>query len=372
MSALPESGQEPLRETMTRLYRAGFALIPLGGPDGKKPLIAGWTGRRIPLDACLKRMANARSRTYGVRLDGMLVIDIDTDNAATSKLFAERFDTSSVRVRTARGLHHYFAHDGLIPSAVRADGVKIDFKAGSHAFVLGPGSVRPDGCQYIPIAGDLAATELPLFRDRQPVQPAAGGKILKGGRNSALWRRAVEYAPVVDDFDGLVADLTALRDLEFEEAASVPDFEIVKVANWAWKLRLEGRLWAGRNSEVRINRYVIDVLLRRADGADALALYSLLIADHGHEPGKTFAIVPDAMVKAGRLRMGRNRLYRARDALIEAGLLKLVKSGWRRKGGQMQRAPNQYRLQSPAVAIAQRERVSSIIFFPDMGQRQAS
>lgn len=57
--------QKPLQETIARLHRAGFTLVPLGGPDDRRPPIAGWTGRRLPLDASLKRMANANPCTYG-------------------------------------------------------------------------------------------------------------------------------------------------------------------------------------------------------------------------------------------------------------------------------------------------------------------
>lgn len=361
MVALPEHRQESLQETMARLFRAGFTLIPLGGPDGKRPLIAGWTGRRLPLEACLKRMANGGSQTYGIRLDGILVIDTDTNNEATDNYLAGRFEPSPVRVRTGRGFHHYYVNDGIVPSAVRADGISIDFKAGSHAFVVGPGSVRPDGRQYLAAAGDLASTQLPQFRDKRPATTVSKGKVAEGERNGVLWRRAVEYAPVVDNFDGLVADLAAVRDLEFDDPESVSDAEIRKVAEWAWKLRLEGRLWAGRNSAVQINRQALDVLLPRKDGADALALYNLLMAEHGHQSGKQFAIVPDAMIAAGLLGMSRRQIYRARDVLVEVGLLALLRTG--RQQGSARRLPDTFRLQSPTVAAAIRERgVSSIIF----------
>jgi Bifunctional DNA primase/polymerase, N-terminal len=143
--SLVESGGL-LDATMSRLFSSGFTLIPLGGADGKKPLIAGWNGRRLPLDACMKRMRAVNCRTYGIRLDGLIVVDCDTDNDATRALVAERFAASNVTVRTGRGRHHYFRHDGLIPKAIREDGVAIDFKAGNSAFVVGPGSIRPVDC----------------------------------------------------------------------------------------------------------------------------------------------------------------------------------------------------------------------------------
>lgn len=373
---LCNAGAEPVQDIIIRLYQAGFTLIPMGGDDGKKPLISGWKGRRLPLDAILKRMINGRSQTYAVRLDGMLVVDLDTDNEETRALFASRFPASCVTVRTARGLHHYFRHEGIVPKAVRAEGIAIDFKSGSGQYVLGPGSIRPDGTVYQPVDGQLGATALPAFRDTLP--PAGGPKkVPKGERNPALWRRAIEYAPLADDFDGLVGDLVALRDIEFDDAASVPDAEIDKVARWAWQLRLQGNLWSKRNSGVKINRLVLDYLLPRRDGADALALYNLIQSEHGHVPGKKFAIVPDAIIDAGRIGMPRMRVYRARKVLLDAKLLALVKQGQFTDG---QRQPDQFRLQSPLVAAALRSQaegergrgVSTLISISNVGHGEAA
>jgi hypothetical protein len=359
--AEPTDGlKSQLIETMHRFFRMGFVLIPLGGSDGKKPLISGWNGRRLSLDVCLKRMATVNSMTYGVRLDGLLVIDLDTKNEATRKLFADRFSPSPLVVKTGRGEHHYYRHDGLVPAAIREPDVAIDFKTGGSAFVVGPGSVRPDGKTYDIQSGDVAV-ELPTFRDRRPPatpEPITTGKVSIGERNGALYRRSIEYAPCADSLDGLVADLAAMRDIEFDDAASVTDTEIIKVAGWAWGLRLEGRLWAGRNSTVRINRLVLDCLLPLPNGAEAYALYSVVMANHSHQPGKTFSIVPDAMISAGLLKIGRRQIYRARDLLLEFGLIVLVRRGRLKEA-------HQYRLQSPVVALASwgtGEGVSKITF----------
>jgi hypothetical protein len=46
-----------------------------------------------------------------------------------------------------------------------------------------------------------------------------------GSRHPALVKKACEYGHCVDTFEELLADLMALRDLEFEEAGSVSDDE---------------------------------------------------------------------------------------------------------------------------------------------------
>ena len=70
-----------------------------------------------------------------------------------------------------------------------------------------------------------------------------------------------------------------------------------------------------------MDRAAIHALAGHPYGGDASLLHNLLLADHGHIPGKRFAIVPDAMRGSGLLNMSQNRVYRARDVLVELGLL---------------------------------------------------
>jgi Bifunctional DNA primase/polymerase, N-terminal len=335
---------------MRRLYDHGFALIPLGGKDGKKPLISGWNNRRLPFDACLNRMVKAGSLTYGIRLDGFLVVDCDTDNEATQALLAERFPASPFVVRTGRGSHHYYRHNGPVPPPIRDPDVTIEFKAGLSAFAVGPCSVRPDGKVYVAESGDITM-DLPLFVDRcraVRVALAGTGKVPVGSRNPMLVKRVIEYAPFADGLDGLIGDLLAVRNIEFDDPASFPDSEVVKLAEWAWNKRLENRIWAGRNSTVQINRMALDALLPLEGGPDAFALYSIVVSNHGHLPGKAFAIVPDGMLAAGLLQISRRQIYRARDLLTKIGLLVLVQRG-------RMKQPNLYRLQNPLLALSQQE-----------------
>lgn len=358
-SSLLERPDSPVA-IMTRLYAAGFPLIPLGrvkNQDGKEPLVAGFNNRkRLPLQVVIKRMAENDSAMYGIRLDGRIVIDLDTDNDETRAYFANRFEPSPLTTRTSRGVHHHYswAGDGK-PRDVRLPAVRIDFKAGTE-FVVGPGSIRPDnGFRYEVATGDFVTTKPPLFIDRGPsiITPADAPLLIPhGSRHSTLIARAREYVPCVDSFDELVADLRALRDLRFEDAVDpmrgVSDAEIAKAAEWAWKIRLEGNLYEGRNSAVKVNRLALDWLYARNDSGRALQLYILLLSEHGHHPGKVFAIVADGLIKAGRLNMGRRQIYEAKDGLLEERLLDLV----HRARGKEDK--NQYRLISPVVALTLR------------------
>lgn len=223
---------------------------------------------------------------------------------------------------------------------------------------------------YEPLIGDLAASDFPEFLDRAASPAALTQRVPDGSRNGALVKLAVQQAAAVGTLDALVAELMDFRNLEVENPASVFDDEVQKAATWAWNLRLECKLWRGRNSEVRINRLALDLLLPRDGGDVAIALYLLLVSEHGHLPGKLFAIVPTAIIKAGRMSTSRNRLYKARDMLLEEHLLELVHRGRGKK-------PHMYRLRSAIVAdalssVGEGERVSTFTLLPDVGHTPSS
>lgn len=94
-------------------------------------------------------------------------------------------------------------------------------------------------------------------------------------------------------------------------------------------------------------------------------------SNHGRHPGKVFAIAADAMISAGIIKMGRNRVYNARDVLLDECLLLQVRVG---KG----RHPSLFRLTSPMIAAVLRERKdkeregggkSSITLVPSAGHK---
>jgi hypothetical protein len=327
---------------MRRLYEAGFSLIPLGGPDGKRPLVAGWTGRRLPFVTVIKRMQQAGSTTYGIRLNGLCVVDCDTNNLETQQLVGERYGSTPVMVRTARGVHYYFKAGDKVPSSIRREYVSIDFKTGGSSFVVGPGSIRPDGAVYMPTGEPLLSpSALPVFRDSVPPERTYGGKIAKGHRNTGVWKCARQLAPCCDSEQEIFDNLIGFRDLECEDPDSLPDREVQAIAAWAWKLRCENRLWGGRNSVVSLNRLVLDRLAQHKHGSDALMIYLIVAANHGHIPGKQFAIVPDAMIENGLITLSRNRAYRAIHTLIDVDLLQLAKKG-------RVREPKRYQISHPA------------------------
>jgi hypothetical protein len=308
--------------------------MPLGGEDGRTPALRfkkddGTPAGRHPLTSVVNKLITIPSRNYAIRLNGLLVVDIDTDTPEACAYVERRFGASTVRVKTRRGVHHWFRFEGKPPAKVRLPGIAIDFKAGIQQLAAGPFAERKDGAQYLPLVGRLeSVAALPEFVDREPpVEPeqeihfTPTGKVAVSSRNTAIWRAAIEYAPCVDSLAALAADLRGHRDWHFEHPQSVSDDEVRRVAEWAWQKRLDNQIWSGRSSEVRFPRSVMDRLLRHKHGADAFLLYCLLRSEHGHIPGRIFPIVPEAMRKADLIDMSRNRLYRAIHVLVAEGLL---------------------------------------------------
>lgn len=320
-SQLPDD----FRNELARLSRAGFPLLPLGGGgDGKAPLVGAWTGPRMPLARVLAPLYRSGSQVYGIRLDSLLVIDCDTDSAELVAALEARFGPSPVHVRTPRGRHLYYRATGKALN-LRAEGLPVDIKTGPRAYVAGPGSIRPDGGCYRPDKGLLGVDHLPALR--APVTPpdkALGDAIPVEHRHAALVKEAIKMLELVDSAEELATNLAAVRDDLCEDAVTMPDSELRALAGWAWTVRLENRIFRGRDSALQVDRLALDALRRWDNETDAIALYVLLIDMHRHTPGKRFALDFTAMRASGLTRLSIPRLRAARRTLQAVGLLKLM------------------------------------------------
>lgn len=324
MTALRKSGlPDTIRNEVARLKGAGFPLLPLGGgEDGKTPLTRAWAGPALPLAQVLAPMHRTGSRAYGVRLDGLAVLDCDTDDPALVADLEARFGPSPVHVRTPRGMHLYYRATGQAPN-LRGEGLPVDVKSGGRAYVVGPLSERRDGGLYVPVLGLLGVDSLP------PLRPVSGPlakpvAVPTGQRHVTLAKEAIRMVEYVDSAEELTANLCGLRDDLCGDPATMPDSELRGIAVWAWKCRLEGRLYRGRDSDVRLNRLAIDALLTQANGPDALALLVTLLDKHGHMPAKRFVLNYPAMKAAGLTNLSRRNFLAARRTLEAVGLVRLA------------------------------------------------
>ncbi len=318
-SSLPDA----IREEIARLKGAGFPVLPLGGgPDGKTPLARAWTGQALPLAQVLAPMHRTGSQAFGVRLDGLAVLDCDTDDPALVADLEARFGPSPVHVKTPRGLHLYYRSAGTMPN-LRGEGLPVDVKAGNRAYVVGPLSERRDGGLYLPAKGALGLDALTDLRvTNGPVMRA--GNMPEGRRHEALVKEAIHMVEFVDSAAELTANLCGLRDDLCGNPATMPDSELKGIAEWAWRRRLEGKIYRGRDSDVRLNRLALDALLPLPNGPDALALLLTLTDKHGHVPGKRFALSYLGMRKGGLTSLSRPRFLAARRTLEANGLLRLA------------------------------------------------
>jgi hypothetical protein len=317
VSTLPE----PIRNEMARLKAAGHHLLPLGGgADGKAPLLRGWAGTGLTLGKILAPMHRAGSLAYGVRLDGLAVIDCDDDDTALVEQMEARFGVSSVHVKTPRGRHLYYRAGNVMPN-LRGEGLPVDIKTGPRSYVVGPLSLRPDGGFYDPVKGLLGNDTLRCMRGSVSPKPAP---IPTGHRHVELVKEAMRMVEFVDSADELEANLAGIRDDWCVDPATMRDSELHDIAGWAWKCRLKNRIYRGRDSAFPVQRLALDALRGLANGADAITLLVLLEDKHGHALGKRFPLDFDAMRSSGLINLSTPRLRAARRALEGAGLVRLV------------------------------------------------
>ncbi len=220
---------------ITRLHNAGIHLLPL---DGKVPLIRFKNvHHQFPLETITGRMNKAKSSTYGVRLNGLLVIDIDNDDPALVENMEKRFGEAMVIVKTPRGYHLYYKFNGNDVPNLKAEGLPIDIKHGQSSYVVGPGSIRPDGGIYKYTKGCLGRTELVNIKLPHSVRPTKtpNSKIKVGQRHHYLKGHVCKLALRCDSFGELYSKLLLRRNAHCDDPASYTDEEVRNLAKWGCK-----------------------------------------------------------------------------------------------------------------------------------------
>lgn len=328
----------PPADEMARLVRFGFSLVPLGD-NGKVPLCKFKDRPQMPLKQVLGRMHSSRSSCYGILLPDLVVVDCDEDDSKLIAQMEARFGKSPVQVKTPRGQHMYYrAGSGEYPNLKRED-LPIDIKQGPNSYVVGPGSIRPDGGEYVSMKAALGIGKLPIFPSPPPVRvasaketdvrdqissPTNAPKIPVGKRNRALFNAAIQMVELVDSPDELLGHLIYMRDNNCASPQSVSDAELSRTVRSAWSIRLEGNVYQGRASQFRLQRDALDAIKKHPNASDAVALFVTLQDQHGHRSGQVFPLSHDAMKKAGHTDLSRDRFRAARRTLERAGLLRIA------------------------------------------------
>ena len=78
--ANPQRTPEVFASTLQRFWNEGAWLMPTGGDNGKRPLLGFSKNSRHPFELVMRRLEEANSQTYGIRLKGLVVLDIDVDD----------------------------------------------------------------------------------------------------------------------------------------------------------------------------------------------------------------------------------------------------------------------------------------------------
>jgi DNA-binding XRE family transcriptional regulator len=340
----PENGQKDLgafARAAEILWRAGLVPIPVGGEDGKKPLVTSFTKwkRRPGLSAIKKWIIKYPGTNVGVvtgPLSGVCVVDIDSAVPLVQQQMVERFGNTPLKTQTPRGgCHLWYRHNGEA-SADFSPHISVQVKS-AGGFVVVPPSLRPSGphagCSYEFVEGTLEdLARLPPLRpgsiDRATVtatNPARLRAVKEGWRNNSLFRHLKDHAPYCDDREALLDVGMTFGQHDCDPA--LPSAEIIKTVNSVWQMKEEGRLWAkGAEPRVVVPATAIDTL-----GADALKL--LLKLQLSNFDRRQFALVPKAMAEAKTIPGWSHHKYRAaREELLHAVYLKMVHKGGSRPG----------------------------------------
>ncbi|WP_353313922.1 hypothetical protein [Shimia sp. NS0008-38b] len=134
------------------------------------------------------------------------------------------------------------------------------------------------------------------------------------------------YARSVDTLEELNGNLEWDRTEECSSPETITIKEVEGISSWAWKLRLENRLFERKNSVFEINRLAMAALRQYRNFAEALALYTCLCEAHGHRPETVFRLNGVAMRGAGLLNLSERKFLAARRTLENAGLIQQVQS----------------------------------------------
>ena len=304
-------------------------VMPLSGKDGKKPRVSRFKDRTIHHRETIRLLEAGEISTYGIRLNGLTVIDIDERNWEHVEEVEALLGNSSFIVETGRGYHLYYRGENRFQNPFNFD---VDIKSGWNSYVVGPYSVRPDGVVYEPINGDFSDPPLTdcnvsasLLRKPHRIERClttftTNGKVPVGHRHNHLCKQAWKLADECIDAEELAAKLRWYADKACADPSSITLKEINGIASWMWGKERYGKRYSEEFSEVKISRLIINRLIALSGGSDALALYVLLASKHRHL-GNNFAIDFHGMKNSQLTDLGRDRFKRARALLLKIGLI---------------------------------------------------
>ncbi len=367
----------PFAAAAPELRQRGLFPIPLGGEDGKRPLIAQFTKMSKPSLATVEKWVERRP---GVRIgivtgavSSVVVIDVDSDDPAVWAIVIECFGDTPLKIGTpSGGLHLYYRWNGERSQNLRPE-LPVDIK-GTGGQVAAPPSVRltgkHSGKAYTFYAGswdDLAG--LPRIKPgaletRERVAPRRSDQVPPvavplravgiGYRNNTLWRACMWHAPDYGSESELLA--LALEINASRSKAPLDRAEVAKLVRSAWGYEVRGENWIGRRRGRRPPSAALDVALAAYPDAGVLLRVVRHAFDALDKKGAPFPVAPRPMAEARVIPewgASDRRYHRALVVLLQLGLLVIVHRGGRWKGdANLFRFGNGDRPMSPQLVVS--------------------
>ena len=148
---------EPQKQPLSgadELMKLGFSVIPVSR-ETKKPLVGSWKPyqeRRVEPDELtgwIERYSAGNIAVVTGRISGIVVLDIDDEDASNPVITRHGGLPDSPEVQTARGRHIYFKHPGVrCSNSAHKIAPGMDFR-GDGGYVVAPPSVHESGVPYV-------------------------------------------------------------------------------------------------------------------------------------------------------------------------------------------------------------------------------
>lgn len=287
----------------------GLTVFPVGGDDGKHPLVKNW--RKFKPGTHERLLDRFASDNIGILNDsGLTVIDVDDPKLAYD--VPQRFGDTPIKIGTPSGGYHFWYRSNGEARRTRLDGQKIDV-LGKGGFAVAPPSLKPDGGGYHFIEGSsLDIPNLPPIKQGALPGPATKSGGDTGIRNDRLFNFCLKVAHRVAKED----DLTMIA-LE-ENARFDPPMEaneVHGVVKSVWDYQTKGKNLTGRWAAI-----IDDAIFQQLAGEPtAFMLMAILMKNH-HGLRGVFCIDQE---KVGQIMGGCNRktVRRAINILMEKRLI---------------------------------------------------
>jgi hypothetical protein len=336
------------------LAAAGLGVMPLGGADGKVPLVKWRRWKRRPGPAFIRSLIKRHTdANIGVICGLSCVTVVDIDDLDLLPQMIERFGDTPLRTHTpSGGVHLWYRSSGEGCRNLRtSEGLAVDIK-GIGGQVVVPPSVRFTGEHAGRSYGFLTGSwdelkRLPaIFPGTRPQDRAQGQgsahpasvpsnppirlrAVKEGYRNDVLFCSLLRHAKGSDDNIEALLDTAETINADFDPPLSAD--EVAKTVVSAWKYETTDSNWVGREQRVYTLRSEWIALAAQRDGGDGHLLFSRLRMAHwGHSE---FAVSPKAMAREQTIPGWGPKRYRAAlGAITDAKLLNELHHGGRRPG----------------------------------------